>query len=463
MANVHLTQRDVDYISRVVDTEVPRSIARRNPAEYNRMVRAVVDTVTNRMASGQFPSTATGVLNQRRQFSKITGPGSLNPYGSVQKAPRAPAEVKSLVMDHVAARAAGAPPTIGGALNYANPHFSSKSNLGWIGDMISAGAEKLGVGKSVHYHGNAPGTKPVGDYTLSAESMPGSFVPRPTPRNGLLQAQGVGGILAAIDPATPTRVERQDLPAVASPSVTASGTAQAGVVPSSATAFADLGTNVRVGGVNPFAEAAAPKMSLAEQYAAYGQGQAIARNMGLLAQDVAEFSPQLHPVQQAPQGDITLSDLPPVGAAAVQPTQIQTPQVEVPEVAQPEPVSQPQYSAPQGGLLSPAEYAAVQQQQMNLNAMGPNRVAQVGNFAKGALTRVGGGILGGMLLGPIGAIAGGLLAPSAVNAMTRKEGFPDKPKNTPKGDGRLNDYGRSVQRESRQFDRAVRSGTGGLW
>lgn len=458
MANVHLTQRDVDYIARVVDTEVPRSIQRRNPAEYNRMVRAVVDTVTNRMASGQFPSTATGVLNQRRQFSKITGPSSLNPYGSVQQTPRAPASVRNLVMDHVATRAAGAPPSIGGALNYANPNFSSKSNLGWIGDMISAGAQKLGVGKSVHYHGNAPGTTPVGDYSVSAESMPGSFVPRPTPRGGLFQVEGVGGILSAIDPATPVSVERQALaPVTASPTVTASGTAQSGVVPEAAAASADLGTNVRVGGVNPFA----PKMSLAEQYAAYGQGQAIARNMGLLAQDVAGFSPQLHPVQQAPQGDMTPSDLPP--ATDVQPSQVQTPQVEVPGPVQAAPVSQPQYSAPQGGLLSPAEYAAVQQQQMNLNAMGPNRGVQFGNLAKGALTRIGGGILGGMLLGPLGAVAGGLLAPKAVSAITSKEGFPDKPKNTPKGDGRLNEYGRSVQRESRQFRDAVASGRGGLW
>ncbi|WP_318883795.1 cell wall hydrolase [Sinorhizobium meliloti] len=425
------------------------------------MVRAVVDTVTNRMASGQFPSTATGVLNQRRQFSKITGPSSLNPYGSVQQTPRAPAAVKSLVMDHVAARAAGAPPSIGGALNYANPHASTKNNMGWIGDMISAGAEKLGVGKNVHYHGNAPGTRPVGEYALSAESMPGGFVPRPTPRGGLFQAEGLGGILSAIDPTTPARVERQDLPSVTSPSISASGTAQAGVVPSSATAYADLGRNVTVGGVNPFAETAAPKMSLAEQYAAYGQGQAIARNMGLLAQDVAEFSPQLHPVQQAPQGDITLTDLPP--STEVQPSQVQAPQVEVPGPVQASPVAQPQYSAPQGGLLSPAEYAAVQQQQMNLSEMGPNRGVQFGNLAKGALTRIGGGILGGMLLGPLGAVAGGLLAPKAVSAITNKEGFPDKPKNTPKGDGRLNDYGRSVQRESRQFRDAVASGRGGLW
>lgn len=482
MANVHLTQRDVDYIARVVDTEVPRSIAKRNPAEYNRMVRAVVDTVTNRMASGQFPSTATGVLNQRRQFSKITGSSSLNPYGSVQQTPRAPAEVKNLVMDHVAARAAGAPPSIGGALNYANPNFSSKSNLGWIGDMISAGAEKLGVGKSVHYHGNAPGTRPVGDYALSAESMPGSFVPRPTPRGGLLQSQQATGIMSAIDPATPMAVERRDLGF--SP---LSASASAGFSPAAAATASlesphdklrrdlldqkreleamqaqQVDQSAQVGSVTPFAPAA-PKMSLAEQYAAYGQGQAIARNMGLLAQDVAEFSPQLHPVQQAPQGDMTPSDLPPVGATTVQPSQVQTTPVDVPEVEQPAPTEQPQYNAPQGGLLSPAEQDMVRQQQMRLEQMGPNRRVQLGGIAKKGLGAFGGGVLGGLLLGPLGAVAGGLLGPTMINSVTQSPNFPKRPEGTPKGDGRLNDYGRSVQRESGQFDRAVRSGRGGLW
>ncbi|MDX1222689.1 hypothetical protein GOL85_13250 [Sinorhizobium medicae] len=457
MANVHLTQRDVDYIARVVDTEVPRSIAKRNPAEYNRMVRAVVDTVTNRMASGQFPSTATGVLNQRRQFSKITGPSSLDPYGSVQQTPRAPAAVKSLVMDHVAARAAGAPPSIGGALNYANPHFSSKSNLGWIGDMINAGAEKLGVGKSVHYHGNAPGTRPVGEYALSAESMPGSFVPRPTPRGGIFQAEGLGGILSAIDPATPARVERQDLPSVPSPSMTPS-TAQSGVVPSEATAYADLGRNVAVGGVNPFAETAAPKMSLAEQYAAYGQGQAIARNMGLLSQDVAEFSPQLHPVQQMPQGDMT--DLPPATEVAgpASPTAYVEP-APAPEA----PAANPASAAAGGGLLSPREQEMVRQQQLSVAAMGPNRRAQIGSVAKKGLGAFGGGVLGGLLLGPLGAIAGGLIGPTLVNGVTQSPNYPKRPESTPKGDGKMTDYGRSVARESGQFRDAVKSGRGGLW
>jgi len=273
------------------------------------------------------------------------------------------------------------------------------------------------------------------------------------------------GLLAASYPSTPARVERQDLPAVGTPSlgtnvrVASAAPMQGPHMPSLSDEVAEYKQTpeyaARFPGQNVGPAAAAPKMSLAEQYAAYGQGQVAARNMGLLAQDVADFR-LTHPAA-APAT---------VGAAAVQPSQVQgpAPQVDVPGPTQPSQIAQPQYNAPQGGgLLSPAEYEMVRQQQMNLDAMGPNRMAQAGNLAKGALTRIGGGILGGMLLGPVGAIAGGLLAPKALTSITRNDGFPDKPKGVSKGDGRMNDYGRSVQHDSRQFDRAVRSGTGGLW
>lgn len=427
MADVNLTQRDIDYISRVVDTEVPRSIQRRNPEEYGRMVRAVVDTVTNRMASGQFPSTATGVLNQNRQFSKITGPKSLDPYGSVQNTPRAPAAVRNIVADHIANRAAGAPTTIGGSLNYANPNFSSRNNLGWINDMIDAGAQKLGIGKAVHYHGNAPGTQPVGQYSVAAEGMPGGFVATPTPRGAMPQAQSATGIMAAVNPISPGLVERASLP-------------------STAAAYAD---NTRVGSINPFAavEQQPKKYSVAEQYALYGQGQAAARNLGLLAQDVASMTPQTYPVANAPQ--VQPQTVQPAAQPQVQPVQAQ-------------PAS---YSAPaqQQGLLSPQEVAAVNAQADFLAGQPVNRRAQIGAAMKKGASAFGGGVLGGLLLGPIGAVAGGLLGPTLVNGMTGSANFPAAPDSKPRGDGKMTEYGDRVQRESRQFDRAVRSGKGGLW
>lgn len=213
MAEVQLTQRDIDYISRVVDTEVPPSLARTNPAEYERMVQAVVDTVTNRVASEQFPNRTVDVLNQDRQFSKISGPSSLNPYGSVQNAPRASQRAQDAVYDYVAARAQGAPRTAGGAVNYANPNYSSARNLtSWIDPMIAAGAQAFGVGNSTHYHGNAPGMRDVAEYSLRAENMPSGNIPTPTFRDDIPgQSASATGIMAAIDPATPMGVERGGL------------------------------------------------------------------------------------------------------------------------------------------------------------------------------------------------------------------------------------------------------------
>lgn len=184
MADVNLTQQDIDYIARVVDTEVPRSIQRKNPVEYERMVKAVTDTVTNRIASNQFPNTATGVLNQRRQFSKITGPNTpkLSPYGSVQNAPKAPEDLQNMVAGHIADRLQGAPPTIGGAVNYANPNYSDRPNMGWIERMIENGAERLGIGDNIHYHGNAPGMNAAPAYTMDAEGIPSGTIAMPTPR-----------------------------------------------------------------------------------------------------------------------------------------------------------------------------------------------------------------------------------------------------------------------------------------
>lgn len=169
---INLTDRDLDYIARVVETEVPRSLQRRNPQVYRDMVRAVVDTVTNRMASEGFPDATTGVLNQRRQFSKITGPRNLSPYGSVQGTPRASQATQDLVREHIENRVSGGLSTVGDAVNYANPNYSSPSNIrSWITPMIKAGAKRLGIGDSVHYHGNAPGAIPPEEYGIALNGV----------------------------------------------------------------------------------------------------------------------------------------------------------------------------------------------------------------------------------------------------------------------------------------------------
>lgn len=162
---VRLSAQDIDYIARVVATEVPVG---RDPLTYQRMVGGVVDTITNRLASGRYGKTVTDVLNERRAFSKITGPARLNPHGSVQNTPRAPRSVQNAVNEHLAKRQAGLPPAIGGALDYANPYYSDASNLRrWVNPMIEAGAKALGLGRSVHFHGLAPGNRSAPDTRIS--------------------------------------------------------------------------------------------------------------------------------------------------------------------------------------------------------------------------------------------------------------------------------------------------------
>ncbi len=196
MSNIRLSAQDIDYISRVVATEIPSSI-RRNPLEYNRMVGAVVDTIMNRAATGRYGSSITDVLNQDRAFSKIAGPEKMDPYGTVQNTPEAPPFVKDAVEEYVSQRSHGKTPEIGGSTDYANPNFSDKSNIrGWINPMIQRGSVKLGIGNAVHYHGTAPGKSPAPQYDVEVEGARPAIepdvtyrtgVPIPTPRNVMAQ------------------------------------------------------------------------------------------------------------------------------------------------------------------------------------------------------------------------------------------------------------------------------------
>lgn len=454
MANVKLTQQDIDYIARVVETEVPRSLANRNPAEYDRMVRGVVDTVTNRMASGEFPSSATGVLNQNRQFSKITGPSSLDPYGSVQNTPRASAMTKNLVTDHIAGRAAGDPTTIGGALNYANPNYSSKSNLtSWINPMIERGATMLGVGQNVHAHGTAPNLHPVGDYSLSAEGMPGAYVPRPTSPGDLPQAAQTGGILNAINPPVSGLVQREEL---APPTTGLMSAYQPVAEPTAAQVSLDTLRQP-------------PSMSIAGQYASYGAGKAAADQAGLLSQDVAHqrMIDQLNAQKQQLQAGVN-----PMDEAA---PWTERPQVQAPEVTQvqaPEMVSQP-ISQPQeftGGLLSPQEQEQFAAQRAFLSQQPTNKQKiPVGKNVAGAL---GGGLLGGLMLGPLGGLLGAALGKSAMSGRlnTMITGYPTAPNragstgNTGRiSKSQLNESGRNTYNSSEQFRNAVDRGGIGLY
>ena len=481
MANVNLSQRDIDYIARVVDTEVPRSIARKNPAEYQRMVGAVVDTVTNRMASGTFPASAEGVLNQSRQFSKITGPSYLSPYGSVQQTPRAPEDVRNLVSDRIAGAAAGEPSLIGGALNYANPNYSSKSNLrSWINPMIESGAKMLGIGNAVHYHGNAPGQQPVGPYSVTAEGIPSGNVPAPSFRDAPQQSQSAYGLMAAINPATPSPVERGSL--LSDPRAAPVSNSLLGYAPSTPVQRMSMPESQPQAVASGFDEGRfGPKPNMQTvpdlkydrfatpqfDQARFADAAPAATSMNSLRRGLLD--------QQLDAGELPSLAQPAYAAMAAQTidpgTTAATPGYVDPQVTtagvQAPAVTRPAMSA------APAQPSPQQMAQAGILAAGPTtadaalgaRVERELSNRKLAGTLLG-GVLGGGLLGPIGGLVGGYLG----RQTAAKTYFPEAPKPDPekqasqsKGNGGLTNYGRSVANSSNQFSRALSSGGKGLY
>lgn len=524
MAEVQLTQRDIDYISRVVDTEVPPSLARTNPAEYERMVQAVVDTVTNRVASEQFPNRTIDVLNQDRQFSKISGPSSLDPYGSVQNAPRASQRAQDAVYDYVAARAQGAPRTAGGAVNYANPNYSSARNLtSWIDPMIAAGAQAFGVGNATHYHGNAPGMRSVEDYSLRAENMPSGNIPTPTFRDDIPgQSSSATGIMAAIDPATPVGVERGGLldapstpydmslfgyeepsfdmgrfgPEPAAPAQSMASPAPAST-PSPTYDMSLFGWDEpsfdvgRFGPEQP-AQTAAFDMGRfgsapATPTAAFDFGRfgpeittpavAAAPMAPASPFDAERFGPQA-PVAQDKAGlqrglldqQLNVGILPnipaPITTASITPpTQPSVPKT----YRDPMVTAQPARPAQPIGARPSRATTAAQPAAPAAQFMGKSNPAlrDFGPTGRGILGGLGGAILGGALLGPVGGIVGGLLGRSTFGNPT--DYFPSAPDPIPGqsnpgyGYDSLSDYGVSAYNESQDFRDAVDSGSVGLW
>lgn len=81
------------------------------------------------------------------------------------------------------------------------------------------------------------------------------------------------------------------------------------------------------------------------------------------------------------------------------------------------------------------------------------------------LGTLGGAVLGGALLGPVGGLLGGYLGKSFSNSGY----YPDAPEKLNPGGvddrsfGGLNDYGRDAYNESKDFRDAVNSGSAGLW
>ena len=131
-------------------------------ATYDNMVAGIVDTVLNRVASGDWGKNVRDVANAPNQFSAINGPRGrgYTVYGDVDAVPDSvvPAKLREAVDEHLDARLKGAPSIVGDAMNYANPNFSDAKNMGWINALDGP---TFGSGNAVHVHGTVAGTQAV--------------------------------------------------------------------------------------------------------------------------------------------------------------------------------------------------------------------------------------------------------------------------------------------------------------
>lgn len=174
---IDISDIDVDALARVAKSEVGH-FAQYGQDQLEGGLKAVVDTVFNRVAHRLFPGSIQQVIDQRRQFSAI------NPLGSWTKLPVAPSKIFDIVNKHVDARVAGEPSIIKGAVNFLNPFLSDKSAMQEWGQFvvdnpvgIFGSVEK----KDVHFHGTAPGAGDPKGYVLKRGANAFQFAPDGTP------------------------------------------------------------------------------------------------------------------------------------------------------------------------------------------------------------------------------------------------------------------------------------------
>ena len=162
VTTIEVTDRDLDALARVANSEVGH-FGKYGQGELEGGVRAVVDTILNRVAHSRFKNSVEEVVDQPKQFSAI------NDIGTWSRLPVAPANVMMIVRDHLLARASGAASEVEGATHFLNPHVSSAGALSDWGDFVrdnaiaSYGRDDEG---DVHFHGYAPGYKQPEPYAL---------------------------------------------------------------------------------------------------------------------------------------------------------------------------------------------------------------------------------------------------------------------------------------------------------
>ncbi|HCW4311891.1 TPA: LysM peptidoglycan-binding domain-containing protein [Acinetobacter baumannii] len=151
-----LSNEDIIDIMKVTETEV---IKFKTEKYFLEQAAGVVDTIMNRTKSGVWGNSVRKVVNADRQFSKITGPKSLDPYGSVENMPMSHVsrKVRNFVNSYLLERANGKKTIIGENLNYANKYYSDEKNRkAWVDKFHNEAVKNgmiLGTGKAIHAHG----------------------------------------------------------------------------------------------------------------------------------------------------------------------------------------------------------------------------------------------------------------------------------------------------------------------
>jgi hypothetical protein len=188
---ISVSDRDVDALARVGESEVGNFGAQFGNAELTRALGGVIDTVFNRSIypTTEFPKTIQDVINQKQQFSAI------NDIGTWEHLPKAPQDHFDIVLGYVQGRARGAASEIKGATHFFNPDTSNPS---WGGPIREHPTAQFGRPRNSHIHGFPDGYHPPEGYAIQLGKDGMVFTGDGKPLGALITPdKSVAAILAA--------------------------------------------------------------------------------------------------------------------------------------------------------------------------------------------------------------------------------------------------------------------------
>jgi hypothetical protein len=147
-------------MAKVAATEVDQRLKTINPEQYAEQLQGVQDTMLNRMAGGKYTSVQQ-MLNEPYQFSKITGPAKLHPYGSVANTPTPDAALMGDWQKALQDRERLAERRDGRRAQLPQPGLRRPKQPQFLGQL------GCGAGARTQYYGTAPGQLPVPSFGLN--------------------------------------------------------------------------------------------------------------------------------------------------------------------------------------------------------------------------------------------------------------------------------------------------------